>query len=129
MPPPPSGRVMQCVVGNVQSNGRVERSVNEGQAAVFTAAAAAAARTAQRPELKTNCKHVIYPSGIFIFSQKRSGEKGSGRRRSWVLDDFEVGRRLGQGKFGKVYLARERRSGYVVAIKASLPYVLSSSQY
>ncbi|CAM9223526.1 unnamed protein product, partial [Sphacelaria rigidula] len=42
------------------------------------------------------------------------------RRRTWVLDDFEIGRRLGQGKFGKVYLARERRSGFVVAIKARI---------
>lgn len=37
-----------------------------------------------------------------------------------MLDDFEIGRRLGQGKFGRVYLARERRSGFVVAIKVSL---------
>lgn len=45
---------------------------------------------------------------------------GSGsRRRGWSLEDFEIGRRLGEGKFGKVYLAREKRSGYVVAIKAS----------
>lgn len=33
------------------------------------------------------------------------------------MNDFEIGRRLGAGKFGKVYLAREKRSGYVVAIK------------
>jgi len=34
-----------------------------------------------------------------------------------VLEDFEVGRPLGRGKFGSVYLARERRSRHVVALK------------
>ncbi|NXV57516.1 AURKB kinase, partial [Molothrus ater] len=37
--------------------------------------------------------------------------------RSFSLDDFEVGRPLGKGKFGNVYLARERRSGFLVALK------------
>ncbi|KAJ1565118.1 spindle assembly checkpoint kinase [Nowakowskiella sp. JEL0078] len=37
--------------------------------------------------------------------------------RSWSLQDFDVGRALGKGKFGRVYLAREKRSGYVVALK------------
>lgn len=41
-------------------------------------------------------------------------------RRGWSLEDFEIGRRLGQGKFGRVYLAREKTSGYVTAIKVSL---------
>lgn len=35
----------------------------------------------------------------------------------WSLKDFDVGRSLGKGKFGRVYLARERKSGYVVALK------------
>ncbi|KAI7871220.1 kinase-like domain-containing protein [Spinellus fusiger] len=35
----------------------------------------------------------------------------------WCLADFEIGRALGQGKFGHVFLARERRSGYVIALK------------
>lgn len=35
----------------------------------------------------------------------------------WSLQDFEIGRPLGRGKFGTVYLARERRSHFVVALK------------
>ena len=31
--------------------------------------------------------------------------------RAFSLKDFQIGRQLGQGKFGKVYLARELRSG------------------
>ncbi|XP_040164422.1 aurora kinase B [Anopheles arabiensis] len=35
----------------------------------------------------------------------------------WSTDDFEVGRALGRGKFGRVYLARERETGFMVAMK------------
>jgi len=34
------------------------------------------------------------------------------------LRDFELGRRIGEGQFGRVYLARERRSHFIVALKA-----------
>lgn len=37
--------------------------------------------------------------------------------RRWTLKDFEIGKPLGRGKFGDVYLARERQSKFVVAIK------------
>ncbi|KAL2920301.1 spindle assembly checkpoint kinase [Polyrhizophydium stewartii] len=37
--------------------------------------------------------------------------------RRWSLKDFDVGRPLGKGKFGRVFLAREKHSGYVVALK------------
>lgn len=37
--------------------------------------------------------------------------------RHWSLDDFEIGRLLGRGKFGQVWLARERENGYIVALK------------
>jgi serine/threonine protein kinase len=35
----------------------------------------------------------------------------------WSLNDFEIGKRLGRGKFGRVYLAREKKSEFLVAIK------------
>ncbi|XP_055348902.1 aurora kinase C-like isoform X2 [Paramacrobiotus metropolitanus] len=35
----------------------------------------------------------------------------------WQLTDFDLGRVLGKGKFGKVYLAREKKSRFVVALK------------
>jgi serine/threonine protein kinase len=37
--------------------------------------------------------------------------------KHWTIDDFEIGRKLGQGKFGHVYLAREKQSGYIIALK------------
>lgn len=35
----------------------------------------------------------------------------------WTPADFEMGSRLGRGKFGHVYMARERFSQYMVAMK------------
>eukprot|EP01012_Entosiphon_sulcatum_P046007 TRINITY_DN615_c0_g1_i2.p1 TRINITY_DN615_c0_g1~~TRINITY_DN615_c0_g1_i2.p1 ORF type:complete len:313 (+),score=45.69 TRINITY_DN615_c0_g1_i2:786-1724(+) len=33
------------------------------------------------------------------------------------LSDFDIGKRLGRGKYGSVYLARERRTKFIVALK------------
>lgn len=35
----------------------------------------------------------------------------------WKLSDFEIGTPLGRGKFGRVYLAREKNTHYMVALK------------
>lgn len=35
----------------------------------------------------------------------------------WKLSDFEIGTPLGRGKFGRVYLAREKKTEYMVALK------------
>jgi len=45
-----------------------------------------------------------------INEQIRSG-------KHWKLSDFEIGKPLGKGKFGNVYLAREKRTKYIVALK------------
>ena len=37
--------------------------------------------------------------------------------KRWQLSDFEVGKALGRGKYGVVFLAREKRTKYVVALK------------
>lgn len=37
--------------------------------------------------------------------------------RKWQLSDFDIGKPLGKGKFGSVYLAREKQSKYIVALK------------
>eukprot|EP00796_Vickermania_ingenoplastis_P004001 gene4001-2856_t len=36
---------------------------------------------------------------------------------NWTLNDFDLGEALGQGQLGRIYHARERQSGYPVAIK------------
>ena len=51
----------------------------------------------------------------------------SEKRRQWRLSDFDIGRPLGRGKFGNVYLAREKKSGYVVALKVLFKNQLQQS--
>uniref|UniRef100_A0A8B9XLC1 non-specific serine/threonine protein kinase n=1 Tax=Bos mutus grunniens TaxID=30521 RepID=A0A8B9XLC1_BOSMU len=38
-------------------------------------------------------------------------------RRRFTVDDFEIGRPLGKGKFGNVYLARLKKNHFIVALK------------
>jgi len=51
---------------------------------------------------------------------------GAGQR--WKLDDFDIGRPLGKGKFGNVYLAREKASKYIVALKVLFKSQLQKAQ-
>uniref|UniRef100_A0A0K0DNC1 Aurora kinase n=1 Tax=Angiostrongylus cantonensis TaxID=6313 RepID=A0A0K0DNC1_ANGCA len=37
--------------------------------------------------------------------------------RTWVVDDFDIGRPLGRGKFGSVFIARSKEEKIVVALK------------
>ncbi|XP_050691106.1 aurora kinase-like [Eriocheir sinensis] len=43
--------------------------------------------------------------------------QGSEDQKKWSLANFEIGRPLGKGKFGNVYLAREKSSKFIVALK------------
>lgn len=65
--------------------------------------------------------------------QTEGGNKGEKR---WSLTDFDIGKPLGRGKFGNVYLAREKHvrfrrimcSKYVVALKVLFKNQLQQSQ-
>lgn len=52
-------------------------------------------------------------------SSGSTGSVGTTARKGkhWTVGDFEIGCPLGRGKFGSVYLAREKRTRYIVAIK------------
>ena len=41
----------------------------------------------------------------------------NGKDSEWSLKRFDIGRPLGKGKFGSVYLAREKSKKYIVALK------------
>jgi serine/threonine protein kinase len=47
--------------------------------------------------------------------------------RKWSLSDFDIGKPLGNGKFGKVYLAREKKSHFIVALKVLYKAQLSKA--
>lgn len=44
-------------------------------------------------------------------------EKEEKKKKRWELGDFDIGRPLGKGKFGHVYLAREKSQKVVCALK------------
>ncbi|EYC11634.1 hypothetical protein Y032_0050g2015 [Ancylostoma ceylanicum] len=47
----------------------------------------------------------------------------------FCLADFEIGRPLGKGKFGSVYLARVKENGFLVALKVRHPNILRMYTY
>lgn len=47
---------------------------------------------------------------------KKSGSSDA-KKKQWVITDFDIGRPLGKGKFGNVYLAREKKSKFIIAMK------------
>nr|GEV31551.1 serine/threonine-protein kinase Aurora-1 [Tanacetum cinerariifolium] len=60
--------------------------------------------------------------------QKTNTEAAAGEKKRWTLNDFDIGKPLGRGKFGHVYIAREKRSNHVVALKVLFKSQLKQSQ-
>ncbi|XP_042396549.1 serine/threonine-protein kinase Aurora-1-like [Zingiber officinale] len=54
--------------------------------------------------------------------------KASELEKRWTLNDFDIGKPLGRGKFGHVYLAREKKSNHIVALKVLFKSQLKQSQ-
>jgi aurora kinase len=68
-----------------------------------------------------NMKRTLGEGPLNCEPQSNSEKAQNGKQ--WSLNDFEIGKPLGRGKFGSVYLAREKKTKYIVAIK-----VLQKSQ-
>lgn len=49
--------------------------------------------------------------------QLSNDEDKNDENKKWSLSDFDIGRKLGSGKFSNVYLAREKKSKFIVALK------------
>lgn len=49
-------------------------------------------------------------------------------KKAWKLKNFDIGRPLGKGKFGNVYLAREKETQFIVALKVLFKSQLQKSQ-
>lgn len=58
-----------------------------------------------------------YQERVLDMSKKMMSHPAYGRPYDWSTEDFELGAPLGRGKFGRVYIARERHSHYMVAMK------------
>lgn len=40
--------------------------------------------------------------------------EGAAEKKRWTLNDFDIGKPLGRGKFGHVYIAREKRVSILI---------------
>lgn len=56
-------------------------------------------------------------SGMGGTENANEGSSGKKKAGAWELSNFDIGRPLGRGKFGNVYLAREKDTKFVVALK------------
>ena len=48
--------------------------------------------------------------------------------KQWSLADFDIGKPLGEGKFGRVYLAREKKTKFICALKVLFKKQLQKHQ-
>lgn len=55
-------------------------------------------------------------AGTKAKGKENSSSNGPARKR-WSIEDFEIGKKLGRGRFGNVYVVREKSSGYIAALK------------
>merc|ERR1711962_1989001 len=82
-----------------------------------TSSASATSSSSSKSETSTGSTGASAPTG-----------PASGAGQRWKLDDFDIGRPLGKGKFGNVYLAREKKSKYIVALKVLFKSQLQKAQ-
>lgn len=70
---------------------------------------------------KPGSKRTLSPKAAFEAATEAKDDGNNAERahkgQRWALKDFEIGKPLGKGKFGSVYLAREKKTKYIVAIK------------
>jgi len=59
--------------------------------------------------------------------ETKAENQGQKSKAKWTLDNFEIGRPLGRGKFGNVYLSREKQSKFMVALKVLFKSQLQKS--
>lgn len=117
----------------IKQRARADEKTTFTFASTSSAAAAAAGNTVfQVQQQPRRQQQPLSPSSLLL---RRGGGPGSSFPSSsssppttWALADFDVGRPLGKGKFGSVYLARERQSGYVVALKVLFKGQLRSAK-
>lgn len=65
-------------------------------------------------------KNITEPKNEVVAHIEKTMKEIRSKRPSnyqWTLSDFEIGTPLGRGKFGRVYLAREKNTEYMVALK------------
>lgn len=71
-------------------------------------------RTASKEVNKASASSV---EGSYGSSNRETQPSGDEKKKQWTLECFDIGKQLGKGKFGNVYLAREKSTKFIVALK------------
>ncbi|XP_014665159.1 PREDICTED: serine/threonine-protein kinase Aurora-2-like isoform X2 [Priapulus caudatus] len=79
------------------------------------------------PQGSQSVTTVEMPSKTSQHGKTNTTEPKKSKKR-WSLDNFDIGRPLGKGKFGNVYLAREKNSKFIVALKVLFKSQLQKNQ-
>lgn len=111
---PPKGGVVSTAVsltGLSSSNSAANRmKLPLQKLAAANASKAVSANIAKVTQVRENPSHRRTLTESAIYAQPSTPKQ-------WHLGMFEIGKPLGKGKFGRVYLAKERASGFVCALK------------
>nr|XP_056719615.1 aurora kinase B [Euleptes europaea] len=65
----------------------------------------------------SSVQSMALPGRVPVESSSTAQEPQTEARRTFTINDFEIGRPLGKGKFGNVYLARVKETQFIVALK------------
>jgi len=116
---PASSSALRAHQGNASNTSSFFRSAGGGGGFPDVSKPAAAATGASSSTGKRNRPAAPASTAPENESRGKGGEASAtaDSGKIWKLSDFEIGKPLGKGKFGNVYLAREKKSKYVVALK------------
>ncbi|TMW66896.1 hypothetical protein Poli38472_012012 [Pythium oligandrum] len=96
--------------------GHAAQGASSSTASLLRRYGASTTQDARKPALASH--HPSSSAGRAPTTTSSSTAASSGQpNKIWKLSDFDIGKPLGKGKFGNVYLAREKKSKYVVALK------------
>ncbi|KAK4872254.1 hypothetical protein RN001_016378 [Aquatica leii] len=68
-----------------------------------------------------------YEESKLYLTNMLSHEAYNNENYNWSLNNFELGTRIGRGKLGRVFIAREKQTGYLVALKTLLKKEVASN--
>lgn len=106
--------------GDTRAVRPLQNATNAQNTAATAAATAAAAAGPSKPASSNPPAQPSRVGGSAAAEGATSAAAGpSPAGKQWQLSDFDIGKPLGRGKFGNVYLAREKKSKFVVALKVS----------
>ena len=68
--------------------------------------------------LKSPSTHISMDvSNVATPYQPKSQQLNEKRTKKWSIDDFNIGRRLGEGSYSTVILVEEKKTGFLCALK------------